>query len=70
MLNEAESGVFIPPNSTNAIIDAIRFYVEMDVNERNMIGLKGRHWIVDNYSNDVVCNRYLERLCALVTDKQ
>ena len=25
MLNEAESGVFIPPNSTNAIIDAIRF---------------------------------------------
>ncbi len=67
MLNEAESGVFIP-NSPDSIIKSIKAYANLDAEVRQAIGKKGRTWIEENYSNNIVCKRYLAELNRLYTE--
>lgn len=66
MLNEAGSGVFVKTNSIDDIIRNIREYANMDIETRREIGAKGKKWIVENYSNSVVCKKYFEELHNLI----
>ncbi|MGI6586249.1 MAG: glycosyltransferase family 4 protein [Lutisporaceae bacterium] len=66
MLNEAGSGTFVNTNSTEAIIEGIRKYANMSIGKRQEIGSKGKKWIEENYTNYIVCKRYLDKLCDLI----
>jgi glycosyltransferase involved in cell wall biosynthesis len=65
MLNEAGSGIFVNTNSTEAIINGIREYSNLDSEKRQEIGNKGRNWVKENYSNNIVCGRYMDELYNL-----
>ena len=66
MLNEASSGVFVEPNSVEAIIEAIITYANMDRVDRQAIGQRGKEWIMANYDNNTVCRRYLDEMLRLL----
>ena len=68
MLNEAESGIFIETQSKEAIINAIKRYANLNKEDRLFIGSKGKEWIINNYTNDVVCEKYLDELKKLIGD--
>ena len=70
MLNEADSGIFVNTNSTEAIIEGIRKYANMDTEGRQEIGTKGKRWIEENYANEVVCKKYFDELCDLISFKE
>jgi glycosyltransferase involved in cell wall biosynthesis len=62
MLNEAGAGVFVPTGDKNAIIEAIKNYRNMDPQEREAVGRKGRQWVLDNHSYVKLGLQYLERI--------
>jgi len=67
MLNEAGSGIFVNTNSTEAIIEGIRKYANMSIERRQEIGSKGKKWIEENYTNYIVCKKYFDELCGLMS---
>jgi len=66
MLNEAGAGVFVPTGDKNAIIETIKNYRNMDPQEREAVGRKGRQWVLDNHSYVKLGLQYLERIRDLV----
>jgi glycosyltransferase involved in cell wall biosynthesis len=66
MLNEAGSGIFVDPDSAEAIIQGIQKYASLDSPVRVEIGKKGKEWIQSNYNNSTICKRYLDELIVLV----
>ena len=50
MIDEANCGVIVPPNDPVAIRHAIEEYARIGSVERQKIGSRGRHWIIDNRS--------------------
>lgn len=53
MLNEAKSGLFIPTMNTEAIIDGLLFFKNINKKERELYGERGKKWIMTNrnYAN-------------------
>ena len=67
MLNEANSGVFIPVNSTEMIIESILKYAEMSHYMRKEIGQQGKEWVTKFYNYDKLSEDYLneiKRICG------
>jgi len=62
MLNEANSGVFVPSNDVALLKKALLVYVELDEIERKDIGLRGREWIKKYRSYSVLSDVYLDVL--------
>jgi glycosyltransferase involved in cell wall biosynthesis len=46
MVNEADSGSFIPAGDVGALLAEIQRYVEMGAEERDRTGQRGREWIL------------------------
>ena len=42
----------------------------MDTEGRQEIGTKGKRWIEENYANEVVCKKYFDELCDLISFKE
>jgi len=66
MLNEANSGLFIPTDDVDATIEAVLFFKNMIADERNKYGLRGRKWVEDNHSYESIFQRYYEKVMELV----
>ena len=68
MLNEAKSGLFLPTNDVNSIVNAIQGFKNMNPRERALYGLRGKFWVEEkhNYKNIALkyYNKIMELFCA------
>jgi glycosyltransferase involved in cell wall biosynthesis len=62
MLNEADSGVFVPSNETEPLRNALLEYATMDNNSRNDIGSRGKQWILQNRMYSKLALDYLDKI--------
>ena len=59
MINEAESGTFVPAGDIAALRQEIHRYAAMEPSEREAIGKRGREWLLTNRRYEVLANSYL-----------
>lgn len=50
MVNEAESGSFVPSGDVHSLVDTLRRYAYMSQEERELIGRRGKEWLITNRS--------------------
>lgn len=62
MLNEADSGVFIPAEDASVIIEALHEFKMMSSNERDKMGQRGKKWILEHFNYTVVAKNYLNEI--------
>jgi glycosyltransferase involved in cell wall biosynthesis len=48
MINESGCGTFVAAEDKNALKKTILYYSKLSQNELNVIGLKGKHWLIEN----------------------
>lgn len=65
MLNEAQSGFFVPAEDSEAIIEKLNHIVSLPNEELIKIGFKGRSWILSNRSWDVIAKNYIYYLSII-----
>ncbi len=63
MINEASCGEFLKPYDEEAIIESILRYKNMDNEERKVIGLRGKQWILKHRSYEQLA----ENLAGLIS---
>ena len=63
--DQAEAGVYVPPEDGAAIAAAIRRLAD-DVTLRSSLGRNGRRWVESNPSRDAIAAQYLKLLTELV----
>jgi len=59
MINEAECGSFVPAGDINALKKEILRYNAMTAEEREVIGMRGRTWILKNRTYETLAKNYL-----------
>lgn len=62
MINEAESGSFVPAGDVEVLQAEVERYANMSILERSKIGDRGREWIIANRSYSKLAQAYLEIL--------
>lgn len=62
MINEACCGVFVPPNNVEAAISAFLDMKNKSVEDRVLMGGRGRDWLLNNRSYSKLASDYLEIL--------
>lgn len=62
MINEAESGSFVPAGDIEALQAEVERYANMSALERSQIGARGRQWIVANRLYSKLAQDYLKIL--------
>lgn len=66
MLNEAQCGFFISSNDEKSTVENIKKAIveiaQLDVQERNEMGLRGRSWIRENRSYNKLATEYLDQI--------
>lgn len=60
MINEAECGEFIPAEDAQALKAMILRFADMSTEERDVIGARGREWIIANRRFRTLAENYLE----------
>lgn len=65
MLNEANSGIFVPIGDTDAIINAIYFFKNMGANNRDLYGSRGKSWVQKNHDYKNLATRYYDKIREL-----
>lgn len=65
MLNEANAGIFIPPNDPDSIVKAIYYFKDMNPDERNLYGFRGKKWVQENHSYKNIAMRYYNKIMEL-----
>lgn len=71
MLNEANSGLFIPNNNVESIVSAIKYFKDMDPSERERYGERGRVWIEYNHNYKNIALNYRNKIMELyITDDE
>lgn len=68
MLNEANSGVFIPTKDVGAIVKAIKSFKDMAPSIRALYGIRGKTWIEKNYEYKNIARSYYNRIMKLFDD--
>ena len=58
MINEAQCGVFIPAESIPALKQAIYEYKEMPIDQLELIGKRGKEWLLKNRAYDKIAQEY------------
>jgi glycosyltransferase involved in cell wall biosynthesis len=66
MINEAESGVFVPAGDVLALKNAIEEFRGMSQSGRRELGARGRVWLLANRSYVTLASKYCDALCRLV----
>lgn len=62
MLNEADAGVFIPAEDSEILFSTLMKFKEMPSIEKEMMGLRGRKWILEYFNYPVVAENYLTEI--------
>lgn len=62
MLNEADSGVFVPPNNIEQLKKALLGYSMMKEEERELVGERGTKWIIENRMYSKLAKQYIEKI--------
>lgn len=62
MLNEAGSGAFVPANAVEPLLAVILDYSSMSNSERNVIGQRGRQWILENRAYNKLASDYINKI--------
>ncbi len=65
MINEAGCGSFVPAGDVAALENEIQWYSEMSPNEREVLGQRGKTWLLKNRRYDQLASEYLEIICLL-----
>ena len=65
MLNEANSGLFIPTNNVDLIVNAIKYFKNMDQKERTLYGIRGKTWVKENYTYNNIAQKYYDKIMEL-----
>lgn len=65
MLNEANAGVFVPSGDVDSIVRAIKFFKDMDFEERNLYGCRGKIWVEENHSYKNIALKYYNKIMEL-----
>ena len=58
MINEAKCGVFIPAENTSAFKQAIAEYEQLPIDQLELMGKKGKEWLLKNRPYDKVALEY------------
>lgn len=70
MINEADCGTYVPAGDVAALRREILRYAAMSAPERELIGWRGREWILSKRSYETLANNYLAILLGeLPSDK-
>lgn len=62
MINDSGCGVFVPANDVNAVIDTILDMKIKSEDERSLMGLRGREWLLQNRAYSKLSADYLSIL--------
>ena len=62
MINEANSGSYVPANDINALKDEILRYSTMNEDELYIIGKRGRDWIINKRHYKTLANKYFKAI--------
>ncbi len=62
MIDEAESGVFVPAGDPAAVAEELRRFAAMDADERTEMGVRGRAWLLEHRSFERLAADYREIL--------
>jgi glycosyltransferase involved in cell wall biosynthesis len=65
MLNEANAGIFIPTGDSDSIVKAIYYFKDMNPDERNLYGFRGKKWVEENHSYKNIALRYYKKIMEL-----
>lgn len=60
MINEANCGSYVPAGDVAALQQEVCRYVKMSAQERQMIGLRGRAWLLENRQYPKLAKDYLD----------
>ncbi|AYL76138.1 glycosyltransferase, group 1 family protein [Citrobacter freundii] len=60
MINEAESGFFVPSENVNAVVEKILLLKDMSKQDRNAMGERGLEWILHNRNYDKLARYYAD----------
>lgn len=70
MLNEANSGFFIPTNNVVSIVNAIKYFKDMDPSERACYGKRGKAWVEENHNYKNIALKYCNKILELFIDER
>ena len=62
MINEAQCGTYVPAGDMAALRAEILSYAQMDSQQREAMGLRGREWIVSKRRYETLAQDYLKIL--------
>jgi len=65
MLNEANSGLFVPAGDVDSVVSAITTFKEMDASERALYGLRGKTWVEENHNYGNIASKYYNKIMEL-----
>lgn len=69
MINEANSGIFVPAEDEEALLNGISIMHSMTSEELKAMGARGREWLIQNRQWETIANNYLSVMDALVYSK-
>lgn len=69
MINEANSGLIVPANSKHEIKSALKAICELSEDERSKMGERGRKWIWEKRTYEVLASEYLLKLRQTLENK-
>src|SRR5208337_2156347 len=61
IVEAARAGVFVEPENTKALVDAV-LSLAKDPEQRRQMGISGRHYIVDRFSRERTARNYIAEL--------
>lgn len=62
MLNQANSGKFVPSGNVEEIIKYIKIFKDMEKDERNLYGQRGKNWILKNHDYKNIALEYYKEI--------
>lgn len=66
MINEANSGLFVPAQDEEALLNGIEMMYSMSSEELEAMGRRGRDWLIQNRQWETLANNYLSIIKKLV----
>ena len=62
MINEAGCGTYVPAEDAASLVNEIKRYCSMSVEDRSQIGAKGKAWLLENRSYKKLAREYISIL--------
>jgi glycosyltransferase involved in cell wall biosynthesis len=66
MINEANSGLFVPAEDEESLLNGILQMYSMSVEQLEAMGTRGRNWLIQNRQWDNLADNYLSIMERLV----